>query len=233
MAVFTLADLHLSFSVDKPMDIFGSLWEGHTEKLKEYWNYMVNENDTVIIPGDISWAMTVSEAEKDFEYINALNGKKIIMKGNHDYWWQSLKKLNEFIQEKKFDTISFLHNTACEVENIIVAGSRGWACEASPSAEDKKIIAREAIRFDLSINEAKKLKGNSDKEIVAFSHYPVLSPGEESSPILEVLVRHGIKRLYYGHLHCIKEERLIKKAGGVNLELVSADYRMFTPVRIN
>ena len=233
MAVFTLADLHLSFSVDKPMDIFGSLWEGHTEKLQEYWNYMVNENDTVIVPGDISWAMTVKEAEEDFRFINSLNGKKIIMKGNHDYWWQSLKKLNEFILEKGFDTISFLHNTALETENIIAAGSRGWACEAAPKAEDRKIIAREAIRFDLSINEAKKLKGESDKEIVVFSHYPVLSPGEETSPILEVLVKHNIKRLYYGHLHGVKEERLIKKAGGIDLELVSADFRMFTPVRIN
>ena len=91
MAVFTLADLHLSFAVDKPMDIFGSLWEGHTEKLLEYWNYMVKDGDTVIIPGDISWAMNVGEAEEDFRYINALQGKKIIMKGNHDYWWQSLK----------------------------------------------------------------------------------------------------------------------------------------------
>ena len=233
MAVFTLADLHLSFAVDKPMDIFGSLWEGHTEKLLEYWNYMVKDGDTVIIPGDISWAMNVGEAEEDFRYINALNGKKIIMKGNHDYWWQSLKKLNEFILEKGFDTIRFLHNGAYEAEDLIIAGSRGWACEASPSAEDRKIIAREAIRFDLSLCEAEKLRGDSMREIVAFSHYPVLSPGEESSPILEVLVKHGIKRLYYGHLHGVKEERLIKKAGGIDLTLVSADYRMFTPVRIN
>lgn len=232
MAVFTLSDLHLSFSVDKPMNVFGSLWEGHTEKLSEFWNYMVDKDDTVIVPGDISWAMNVSEAVEDFRFINRLNGKKIIMKGNHDYWWQSMKKLEEFLEEHGFDTIRFMHNSAYEVEDIIVAGSRGWATETSPSAEDKRIIQREAIRFDLSLGEAKRLRGDSDREIVAFSHYPVLSPGEETSPILEVLVRHGVKRLYYGHLHGVQESRLIKKAGGIELELVSADYRMFTPVRI-
>jgi predicted phosphohydrolase len=154
------------------------------------------------------------------------------MKGNHDYWWQSIKKLREFTEREGFDTIQFLHNTAYELDEIIVAGSRGWATESSPSAEDKKIILREAIRFDISLTEAKKLKGEGDKEIVVFSHYPVLSPGEETSPILEVLVRHGVKRLYYGHLHGVNDSRLIKKAGGVELELVSADYRMFTPLRI-
>ena len=141
--------------------------------------------------------------------------------------------VTEYILEKGFDTIRFLHNGAYEAEDLIIAGSRGWACEASPSAEDRKIIAREAIRFDLSLCEAEKLRGDSMREIVAYSHYPVLSPGEDSSPILEVLVKHGIKRLYYGHLHGVKEERLIKKAGGIDLTLVSADYRMFTPVRIN
>lgn len=233
MAIFTIGDLHLSFSTNKPMDVFGSLWDNHTERLTEYWNYMVKKEDTVIVPGDISWAMNVEEAREDFKYINSLNGNKIIMKGNHDYWWQSKKKLNEFKEENGFDTISFLHNEAYEVENIIVAGSRGWSCEAAPSSEDKKIILREAIRFDISLTEAKKLRGERDLEIVAFSHYPVLSPGEETSPILEVLVRHGVKRLYYGHLHGVNEGRLIKKAGGIALELVSADYRMFTPMRIN
>ncbi len=233
MSVFTLADLHLSFSVNKPMDIFGSRWENHAQKISEYWNYMVKDGDTVVVGGDISWAMNTDEAYEDFKFINELNGKKIIMKGNHDYWWQSLKKLNEFVKENSFDTIRFMHNSAYEVENIIVAGSRGWSCERGPSAEDRKIIAREAIRFDLSLSEAEKLRGESDKEIVAFSHYPVLMPGEETSPILEVLVKHGIKRLYYGHLHQVNESRLIKKAGGIDLELVSADYRMFTPVRIN
>ncbi len=233
MAIFTLGDLHLSFSTDKPMNVFGSLWEAHTEKLREYWNYMVKEDDTVVVPGDISWAMNVSEAIEDFRFINSLHGNKIIMKGNHDYWWQSMKKLQEFTEENGFDTVRFLHNGAYAVEDLIICGSRGWACEASPSADDKKIIAREAIRFDLSITEAKKLRGDSDREIVAFSHYPVLSPGEETSPILEVLVRHGIKRLYYGHLHGVSENRLIKSAGGVELTLVSADFRMFTPVRIN
>lgn len=233
MAVFVLADLHLSFSTNKPMNVFGSLWDNHTEKLEEYWNYMVMPEDTVIVPGDISWAMKIEDAVEDFRFINSLNGSKIIMKGNHDYWWQSMKKLNEFVAEHSFDTISFLHNSAIVVEDIIVCGSRGWSCESSPSAEDRKIIAREAIRFDLSITEAKKLNADQSREMVAFSHYPVLFPGEETSPILEVLVKHGIKRLFYGHLHGVRESQLIKRAGGVELELISADFRHFTPVRVN
>ncbi len=233
MAVFTLADLHLSFSTNKPMDIFGSTWENHAEKLEEYWNYMVLPRDTVVIPGDISWAMNIEDAIEDFRFINSLNGNKIIMKGNHDYWWQSMKKLGEFVSEHSFDTISFLHNSAVAAENLVICGSRGWSCESSPSEEDRKIIAREAIRFELSISEAEKLNADSQREIVAFSHYPVLLPGDETSPILEVLVRHNIKRLYYGHLHSVRESQLIKSAGGVELELVSADFRHFTPVRIN
>ena len=233
MSVFTLADLHLSFSTNKPMDIFGSAWDNHVEKLEEYWNYMVLPEDTVVVPGDISWAMNMDEAIEDFRFINSLNGKKIIMKGNHDYWWQSMKKLGEFTKEHSFDTISFLHNTAEIAENLIICGSRGWSCESSPSAEDRKINAREAIRFELSITEAEKLNADSQREIVVFSHYPVLFPGEETSPILEVLVRHNVKRLYYGHLHGVRENQLLKRAGGIDLELVSADFRHFTPVRVN
>ncbi len=233
MAVYTLADLHLSFSADKPMDVFGSNWENHAEKLKEYWNYMVMPEDTVVVPGDISWAMKLDEAVEDFRFINSLNGNKIIMKGNHDYWWQSMKKLEEFVEEHSFDTITFLHNSARVVENLVICGSRGWCCESSPSAEDRKIIAREAIRFELSINEAEKLNADGSRELVAFSHYPVILPGDESSPILEVLVRHNINRLYYGHLHGVREEQLIKRAGGVKLELISSDFRHFTPVRVN
>ena len=233
MSVYTLADLHLSFSSDKPMDVFGSLWDRHIEKLEEYWNYMVQPDDTVVVPGDISWAMKIEDAKEDFGFINSLNGKKIIMKGNHDYWWQSMKKLGEFVEENGFDTMSFLHNTAVVAEDLIICGSRGWSCEVMPSLEDRKIIAREAIRFELSIEEAEKLNANGDREIVAFSHYPVLLPGEETSPILEVLVKHNIKRLYYGHLHGVRENMLIKKAGGVELTLVSADFRQFTPVKIN
>ncbi len=234
MAVFTLADLHLSFSTNKPMDVFGSLWENHAEKIEEYWNYMVDPEDTVVVPGDISWAMTLDEAVEDFAFINALNGKKIIMKGNHDYWWQSMAKLEEFKKNNALDTITFLYNSAVEAENLIICGSRGWATETSVvGADDKKIIAREALRFELSIKEAQKLKGESGREIVVFSHFPVLSPGEATSPILEVLVRYGISRVYYGHLHSPRENQIINRAGGIDLTLVSADFRRFTPVRVN
>lgn len=239
MALFALSDPHLSFSTNKPMDIFSDRWENHAEKLRSAWLENVGENDTVVIPGDISWAMTIDEAREDFAFINALPGKKIILKGNHDYWWQSLKKLGEFLQKENFTTITFLHNTAIYADGFIICGSRGWSNDPPLSDEDKKIIAREAGRFELSIKEAEKIRDKMQKEtgespeIIAFSHYPHLSPGQDTSPIAEVLVRHGIKRVFYGHLHGKCEARLPRNITGLCAQIVSADVLNFVPKRIN
>ena len=239
MALFGLSDPHLSFSTNKPMDIFSERWENHAEKIREAWLREVTDSDTVVIPGDISWAMTLDEAREDFAFINALPGKKIILKGNHDYWWQSLKKLNEFLKKEGFDTISFLHNTALFAEGFIICGSRGWSNDPPLSEDDKKIIAREAGRFELSIKEGEKLRDKialetgSVPEILVFSHYPHLSPGQDTSPIAEVIVRHGIKRVFYGHLHGKCDSHLPKSITGLCAQILSADYLNFVPKRIN
>lgn len=239
MALFVLSDPHLSFSTNKPMDVFGARWENHAEKLDAAWREIVSENDTVIIPGDVSWAMTLDEAVEDFSFINSLPGKKIILKGNHDYWWQSMKKLGEFCELHSFSTLSFLHNTAVEAEGFIICGSRGWSNDPPLSEEDKKIIAREACRFELSISEGEKLqkkifeRTGTCPEILVFSHYPHLSPGQDTSPICEVLVRHSIKRVFFGHLHGACESRLPKKIAGLESQIVSADFLEFVPKRID
>jgi predicted phosphohydrolase len=183
--------------------------------------------------------MTLSEAVEDFAFINALPGRKIIMKGNHDYWWQSMKKLSEFTAEHGFDTISFLHNTAEYAEGFVICGSRGWSNDPPLTDEDKKIIAREACRFELSIKEGEKLrdsiceKTGKSPEILVFSHYPHLSPGQDTSPVAEVLVSHGIKRVFYGHLHGACTPRLPKDINGLTARLISSDRLGFEPIRID
>ena len=239
MALFALSDPHLSFSTNKPMDIFSQNWENHAEKIKKNWLELVTDEDTVVIPGDISCAMTLDEAREDFAFINSLPGKKIILKGNHDYWWQSLKKLNEFLTADGFETISFLHNTAIYAEGFVICGSRGWSNDPPLSDDDKKIIAREAGRFELSIKEGERLQlkileeTGVKPEILVFSHYPHLSPGQDTSPIAEVLIQHGIKRVFYGHLHGRCESHMPRNITGLSAQILSADVLNFVPKIIN
>lgn len=238
MALFAIADLHLSIGCDKPMDVFGGSWNNYVQKLEEYWSYLVRPEDTVVIPGDISWAMSLEQAVADFRFLENLPGEKILLKGNHDYWWQSRKKLEEFLKENGFQTIRFLHNDAIFSQGKILCGSRGWVPDNFPAESDRKIIAREKIRFELSLQEGQRLaraireSDGEEPERIVFSHYPVIARGEETSPILQTLVSHNIRRCYYGHLHNAAEQSLIQKAGGVSLFLVSADYLCFTPKRI-
>ncbi len=239
MALFTLADLHLSFSADKPMDVFGGSWVGYEKKLKEYWEYMVYPEDTVVIPGDISWGMSLEEAEKDFEFIESLPGKKILMKGNHDYWWSSMNKLENFLEEKHFSTLQFLHNDATFAEGKVICGSRGWMCEDKMTEQDEKVLRREGLRFRLSLEKGKKLaeikkeESGIEPEILCFSHYPIITAAQRENPILDVLKEFGIKRVYYGHLHNWGTKPLYDEWEGIHFTLVSSDYRSFTPVRID
>lgn len=158
MAIFAISDLHLSLSTDKPMDIFGSNWENYTERMRENWNRIVSPEDLVLIPGDISWAMYLQEAQEDFSYINALNGQKILLRGNHDYWWTTLNKMERFVEEQGFDTLHFIKNTAFLWNGTAICGTRGWTIAgAGASAEDKKIYERERQRILLSLEDAKAL----------------------------------------------------------------------------
>ena len=230
MAVYVIADLHLSHGADKPMDIFGPAWKDHTERLRSNWERTVGKDDTVIIPGDVSWGMDMDGTCEDLLFIEALPGRKIIGKGKHDYWWNSMKKLGEYKKKFGLSTIDFLYNNAYNVENITVFGSRGWLVEETPDEQNKKILDREAVRLSLSLEEAQKI--SEGRELVAFLHYPPAFANEISRPIMKVLRDSGAKRCYYGHLHNVREYMLNDKIDGIELILTAADYLGFTPLKI-
>ena len=224
MSIYAIGDTHLSFSTDKPMDIFGG-WTDYVYRLEKNWRAVVKEEDTVVIPGDISWAMSLEGAEEDFRFIHNLPGRKIILKGNHDYWWTTKKKMDTFLKDKGFDSIELLHNNAFRVGDFTICGSRGWFYDAQTGL-DKKVIAREASRIERSIEEGKKLGG----ELIVFLHYPPLSQEQKCDEIMQVLTSHGIKRCFYGHLHggsCLYAVQ--EKVDGIEFSLVSADFLQFCP----
>ena len=227
MSIFVIGDLHLSFGVDKPMDIFG--WGNHSEKIKQNWIENVTDQDTVVIPGDFSWAMTLEEAYKDFEFINNLPGRKIISKGNHDYWWNTITKMNKFLKENNFETINFLQSNSYLVEDKIIVGTRGWSTNNWNSESDYKILKRENERLKLGADIGIKEFGEH-KEKICFLHYPPFfkeSVPEEIS-FIETMKKLYIHRCYYGHLHGEShKEAFSGELYGINFELVSSDYLDF------
>jgi len=229
MSVFAIGDLHLSLGCDKPMDIFKG-WDNYTDRLTENWNRVVSDNDTVVIPGDISWAMTLDGAKQDFEYINnTLKGDKIILKGNHDYWWNTASKMNAFLSENGFDRIRILNNNAYLVEGISVVGTRGWINDDGSEC-DAKVLNREAGRFRMSVEEGIKLGG----ELIAFIHYPPVYNGEKNEYILSVIREYGIKKCYYGHIHGPGHRYAFQgESDGTQYRMISADYLGFMPIMIN
>ncbi len=205
MAIFAISDLHLSFGTDKPMNVFGNVWENYEEKIANNWKEQVNNDDTVIIPGDISWGIDLKEALPDFKYINDLPGKKIILRGNHDYYFSTKTKLENFFKENNLNTLTILHNNAIELEECILCGTRGWGnTEGSDKKLDKKIIEREKIRLRLSLDEGKKLQDNILKEknikkdIIVAMHFPPFISNYQA-----ILKEYNVKMCIYGHLHRI------------------------------
>lgn len=233
--LYTLSDTHLSLSCDKPMDVFGARWQNHAERLEKNWKSTVTPDDTVVIPGDISWGMTLDEARDDLAFINSLPGRKIIGKGNHDYWWDTAAKLERFKAENGFDTIDFMHNNAYFREGFIICGTRGWTCEESLSADDKKLVERENLRLRISLDAALKLKaGHPDAEIIPFMHFPAATPFAVHESMMDTLLEYGVERLYYGHLHGISgENKICRTKYGILLYLVSGDYLEFKPLKID
>ena len=227
--LYTIGDLHLSFGADKPMDIFSG-WTNYLERLQNNWNNKITDDDTVVLLGDHSWALKLEDSRKDLEFIDKqLKGKKILVKGNHDLWWSTTKKITDFVANNGFSTISFLLNNAYLAEGISICGTRGWISENGEPA-DKKILNREAGRLEASLQAGAKLGG----ELVAFIHYPPIYGTEENAPIIELLHKYNVKRCYYAHLHgnsvkgALNGERM-----GVYYKLVSADGVGFDPVKIN
>lgn len=235
MSLFVIADTHLSLKHPKPMDIFGSRWQNHHEKLASLWKNIVSDTDTVVIAGDISWAMTLEDAKDDLLYLEALPGKKILLKGNHDYWWSSRAKVEGFFSENHIKSISLLQNEAIECEDFIICGTRGWySDEESVKEEDadfKKVSARETLRLERSLEDA--VKKNSSKEILVFTHFPIVYGDFVSRDMLSALQRYNVKRSFFGHIH--GRYSLPKKITLDNIEfsLISADFLDFRPQRIN
>ena len=228
MSLYVLGDLHLSFGTDKPMDIFKG-WDNHVEKIQANWNELVTEEDTVVINGDISWAMSLGHTEKDFAFINnELNGSKIFIKGNHDYWWATKSKMDAFLAGKGFDRIKVLNNNAYLADGISICGTRGWINDDSEPF-DAKLLNREAGRLEMSITEGEKLGGTP----IAFIHYPPIFGDEKNYYIIDVMKKHGITDCYYGHVH----GRAVKKAfegnyDGIEFHITSCDCVGFCPVLV-
>ena len=233
MSLFVIGDLHLSFSVDKPMDIFGNNWENHAEKIKKNWIEKVKPEDTVILPGDFSWATYLDESKADFEYLNLLPGRKILSKGNHDYWWNTVSKMKNFLFENNFENIEFLYNNSFCVENKVIVGARGWL-NLYKEDDNYKILKRENDRLKLSIAYANKEFDNS-LEKIAFIHYPPFY--KESVPeeidFIKTLKDNNIKRCFYGHLHGPSHKDAFEgMLDGIEFKLISSDYLDFNLVEI-
>lgn len=226
MSIYAIADLHLSFNESKPMDIFGDNWYKHEEKIKKDWTERVNDDDLVILPGDFSWAMYLEDTYKDFEYINKLPGKKILLKGNHDYWWTTLKSMNNFIKEHKFENIEFLYNNSYIYENKIITGTRGWSLKEK---NNDKMINRELIRLELSLKDGINKYG-TEKEIIVCMHYPpiIKEDNYSTNKFVNIMKQYNVKQCLYGHLHGKSHEEAIEgKIENIEFKLVSADYLNF------
>ncbi|MCI8617597.1 MAG: serine/threonine protein phosphatase [Clostridia bacterium] len=221
MAIYTIGDLHLSFNADKPMNIFGENWQNYEEKIRKDWMLNVKPEDVVILPGDFSWAMYLEETEKDFKFINDLPGKKILLKGNHDYWWTTITSMRRYIKEKDFENIDFLYNNSYEFENKIIVGTRGWTL--SDEQEDIRLTKREIDRFELSIKDGISKYGEH-KEIIAFLHYPPVTQKYMNTDYIKLMKKYNIKRCFYGHLHSSSIHDAIEGSiNGIELKLVSSD----------
>ncbi len=227
MALWTLGDLHLSIGGDKPMEVFRG-WDNHVERIKNNWENLVEENDTVVLVGDLSWAMKLEDTEADFAFINSLKGEKIIIKGNHDYWWGTVNKMNAFLEKSGFSTMKILNNNAYRVGDITVCGTRGWSYDCP--ASEVKILNREVGRLKMSLEEGLKLGG----EPVVFLHYPPVFGDYVCEPIMDTLKEYNIKRCYYGHLHGASIGKAITgEFEGIRFRLVSCDGNSFAPAPVD
>lgn len=224
MRLFAIGDLHLSHSSDKPMSVFGPNWENHAQRIRQAWCERVRPEDAVLIPGDISWAMQLSEAGPDLEYIGSLPGLKVLMRGNHDYWWNSLAKVRSALPEGVYA----LQNDIVELEGAVIAGSRGWMCPGSAGFDgehDRKIYDREVMRLELSLSRAPK-----GARIIGMLHYPPFNEKRQPSGFTELFEKYGAETVVYGHLHgrsCRNAFEGVRN--GVEYLLCSADYLDFTP----
>ncbi len=228
MAIYAISDLHLSRGSDKPMDVFGAAWKNYEERIVEGFS-VVKDEDVTVIPGDISWAMSLEGALSDFRFIDALPGRKIIAKGNHDYWWDTATKIKRFFDKNRITTIDILHNNAFLYGDTAICGTRGWFYEADGDGTSK-IYEREIGRLRRSLETAAEFCAS---RILCFLHYPPICNGYECGEITDMLREFGVSACYYGHLHAQgHRSAFCGKHKNVDYHLISADYLAFNPVFI-
>ena len=232
MRVFAISDLHLSFNTDKPMDVFGEKWENYELKIKENVANQLNDDDILIIAGDLSWAMQMADAGRDLEFIGSLKGKKILVRGNHDYWWKAISSVREKVEPLNCYA---LQNDSVKIGKFVFAGTRGWVIPEPGkglSEEDQKIYNRELIRLEMALENATKLCEEGD-EIIAVLHYPPFNSALESNEFTELLEKYGVSKCVYGHLHGkTKYASSVQNKNGINYFLSSCDKIYFSPVLI-
>ncbi|NLE12696.1 MAG: serine/threonine protein phosphatase [Clostridiales bacterium] len=235
MAVYAIADTHLSTELDKPMDVFGSRWKGYTEKLETAWRETVAGGDTVVVPGDISWAMHIEEALPDLHFLDSLPGTKILGRGNHDFWWETVKKLNGIFLREGITSLRLLYNNAFYVDGLAICGTRGWFYDQNnaPKGTDyKKLIAREALRLGMSLDAANSV-APPDAERAVFLHFPPKFGDFVCRELIDVMKARGVRRCFCGHIHGVYDLPQTELFEGLELTLISADYLNFTPLRIS
>ncbi len=221
MKIYAISDLHISTNTNKPMDIFGGNWVGYLDKIKADWQQKVGEDDLVLIGGDISWAMNIEDAQKDISSFSNLNGKKIMIKGNHDYWWSGIGKVRDMLPSGFFA----LQNDSIRLENVVICGSRCWSVPGAPdfNEQDRKIYLRETERLKLSLKSAEKLRQQGDK-LIALVHFPPFNAKRENSAFTELFEEYKVDAVVYGHLHgkTVKADKFLTK-NGVKYYLTSCD----------
>ena len=229
MALYTIGDTHLALGCDKPMDVFTG-WEGYVKRLQDNWERHVDAKDTVVLAGDISWAMKLENTFEDFSFLNGLPGQKIILKGNHDLWWETISKMERYLDENNFSTLHFLHNNFYLIEGVAVCGTRGWMAE-NPQGHDAKMMNRESLRLRASLEKAKREAPQAERWV--FLHYPPFYSGVQAQDIVDVMKEFSVKKCYYGHLHSAAIRWATKgNVDGIDYRLISADHLLFNPLLI-
>lgn len=227
MALYAIGDLHLSLSADKPMDVFGSKWENYVERIAAAFSAL-HDDDVIVLAGDTSWGISLDEALADFQFLDALPGKKLLLKGNHDYWWGTAAKMKKFFADHNITTFDILHNNCFFYGDYAICGTRGWFYEEEAAGTHTgKMLAREALRLEASLAAA------GGKPILCFLHYPPIYQGYQCPEMLNLLDRYGVERCYYGHLHGPTHVRAFEgRRNSTEYALISADYLQFIPKKI-
>lgn len=232
MALYILSDTHLSLTVEKPMNVFGNRWTSHAEKIEKNWRAIVTPEDTVIVGGDISWGISLEQAAEDLRFLGALPGKKIFLRGNHDYWWNTITKNREFLEREGIFDIDFLQNNAISTDGFVICGTRGWysdSANAPADADYKKIVSREALRLRMSLDAANGMDG----EKIAVFHFPPVFGDYVCREFVDILHEYDVKRVFFGHIHGLYRVPATTVYEDITFTLCSSDFLNFVPYKIH